>query len=521
MKLDSGAKTITLGTPPKRELTDIVKNNGGSTRGSSGATGTGGGSDSSGGGSGSTYIPVTDVKVKMPGENNFATVVKKRIAQIDLSELGGGDVTDVKVNDESVVDEDGVANITIPAPPDVPVQDVKVNDESVVDENGVAKLNSSDFGTKVVANPAGKPTDDLETIQIGNDIFNVVGSGSGGTVFMSDYYSEDEQVVGRWTDGKPLYQKMFDLGQDTTISSSSWTDTSILNTFNIDKIIAVHAMASDGTCRSIAATAKSSNYIALQIAENSQRNVRYFVLQYTKTTDAAGTGPTKGNLIYLPALYSKEEREVGVWHDGKPMYQRTFEGTSQITTSGDEVSVQLDLQNVDKICNFWGGVYQQNRNQSGLYFAPYQVNAAGLSRWKIGSTWASAQYGSDMRYRITVQYTKTTDQPGSGTWTPEGQLAHHYSTSEHIVGTWIDGSTVYEKSWDCGSNILIGANTWVTSLNIDSTNINIVLEAHGNHADGTMYVLEVDPTRSSHTLLGLRAPNQANIRYFTLRYTKS
>ena len=85
---------------------------------------------------------------------------------------------------------------------------------------------------------------------------------------------------------------------------------------------------------------------------------------------------------------------------------------------------------------------------------------------------------------ITIQYTKTTDQPGSGTWTPQGVPAVHYSTDEQVVGTWTDGSTIYEKtitgtlgnvaqktidlSSEINCNLVIDIKGWIMST--DSSN---------------------------------------------------
>ena len=41
-----------------------------------------------------------------------------------------------------------------------------------------------------------------------------------------------------------------------------------------------------------------------------------------------------------------------------------------------------------------------------------------------------------------------------------GSTTHHYSTNEHIVGTWIDGSTVYEKTWIFNSLVTCASNSW-------------------------------------------------------------
>lgn len=174
MNLDSGVKRITIGTPPKRELTDIIApTSGGSTR-TSGKSGGGSG----GGSGGSTYIPVVDVLTRRPGEVAFTSVVSKKKAKIDLSDLGGGDVSDVTVNGVSVVDPTTkVANVTVPAPPAVPVQDVQLDNQSVVDQNGIANFDSDDFGTKVQANPQGTPQAHLSTIGIDGSVYDIPGGG--------------------------------------------------------------------------------------------------------------------------------------------------------------------------------------------------------------------------------------------------------------------------------------------------------------------------------------------------------
>jgi hypothetical protein len=161
MNLDSGIKKITLGTPPKKELTDIVKTStSSSTRGSSGSKG-GGSSDTGGSGSGGTSvdIPVTDVKVKKPGATKYKSVVDNKVAKIDLTNIGGGTVTDVQIDSVSIVDQYGVADI-----------------------------DSSQFGVPVEANPSETATDDLDTIKIGNTVYDIPSSGGGSGVTVNDLY---------------------------------------------------------------------------------------------------------------------------------------------------------------------------------------------------------------------------------------------------------------------------------------------------------------------------------------------
>lgn len=113
MDLDSGVKKVTLGTPPKKELTDIVAPSSGGSSTTSGKGAAGGSSESgsgSGGGSQTVIAPVQDVKVKWPDTDVYTSVVKKKVAKIDLTEVGK--VLDVLLNGVSVVDNK-VAKINI------------------------------------------------------------------------------------------------------------------------------------------------------------------------------------------------------------------------------------------------------------------------------------------------------------------------------------------------------------------------------------------------------------------------
>lgn len=155
MSLDSGVKKITMGTPPKKELTDIVKpSTSTATRNSTGGNPSSGGSGESGGGGGSSSAPVTDVLIKEPGSDEYGSIVKNKKAKINLS----GYVTDVLVGEQSVKDGEGRAILD----PDSfgKVDDVRVDGDSVV-VNKIANLNSNDFGkvddvqvngTSIVAN---------------------------------------------------------------------------------------------------------------------------------------------------------------------------------------------------------------------------------------------------------------------------------------------------------------------------------------------------------------------------------
>lgn len=95
-----------------------------------------------------------------------------------------------------------------------------------------------------------------------------------------------------------------------------------------------------------------------------------------------------------------------------------------------------------------------------------------------------------------------------------------YSTEEHIVGKWIDGSDIYEVTTDLGeSGVSVGGGTSADS-NIPIGTIDFCIDAEGITPTkkavnmgaelGTTYVKMSNP-----------ASVQRNIRWFTVRYTKT
>lgn len=147
---------------------------------------------------------------------------------------------------------------------------------------------------------------------------------------------------------------------------------------------------------------------------------------------------------FPPLIYSTDEREIGVWIDGKPLYQKTlnFQPTSGAYT------IDLSSLSIDKITDMSGVIVETNGNiapisyftASSDYSAPYFTVSGNIMHARYAGNWNSGTW------LFTLQYTKYTDTPGSGTWNQQGALAHHYSTDEKIIGTWIDGKPIYEKT---------------------------------------------------------------------------
>ena len=125
----------------------------------------------------------------------------------------------------------------------------------------------------------------------------------------------------------------------------------------------------------------------------------------------------------------------------------------------------------------------------------------------------------------SVYYTKTTDTAGSGTWTPQGVPAVHYNETEHICGTWVDGSTLYEKTF-VETNLTGNTSNWV---NIDTlTGVDKIVSCDGfaigndgNYLDLGYYVRI--SWKSDTIRYYCKDISSVTLTYiiFTLRYTKS
>lgn len=130
--------------------------------------------------------------------------------------------------------------------------------------------------------------------------------------------------------------------------------------------------------------------------------------------------------------------------------------------------------------------------------------------------------GQGIVYDATAQKWKNGAVSGGG---------HAYSTTEHIVGTWIDGSTLYEKSFSVTSPVEnVPTNIIeITSLSVDDV---VSLEGVINAVSNAIYIGNTDWrmwTRMNweSTNKDYIACNITNASYasqplvVTIRYTKS
>ena len=301
---------------------------------------------------------------------------------------------------------------------------------------------SSD-GTTVIPNPEGEATDDLNTVQIGEDIFNVVGSGGGGsTIALPSLYSTKEKMVGLWTDNKPLYQKTWTGLNFQPTASGVELPTAINSDLQVAEVVvkAFGQRITNNGQATIPLYVWNANGTYRALCTDAWSNTSVVTIQYTKTTD---TPVEDFNLqdfgIFAPVIYSTEEREIGVWTDGKPLYEKNIVFTATKNTGTGSQTYPHNIPNIDKIwVSETHGNIDTPRPQNNSYAISVTVTTTDIY----------VETGVDRRtvvVDVTLRYTKTTDVPGSGSYAELGVPAVHYDDTERVIGTYL-GDTLYKKT---------------------------------------------------------------------------
>ena len=265
-------------------------------------------------------------------------------------------------------------------------------------------------------------------------------------------------------------------------------------------------------------------------------------LQYDQLTDAEKhngkmyfiTDANGDEQNFQPVIYSTTEREIGVWIDGNPLYIRTFNlmtkslsngswNTSILGTNGSGIVIR-DFQGTFTVNGRLYADYIYYRSSGEYLTAVLNADNSDLEiRPNISGVTMTAGI-------CTIQYTKSSDIAGSGTWTPQGVPAIHYSTEEHIIGTWIDGSIIFEKTMN--PTCSVGDNT----LNHNISNFGRLVSIEGvcKYNNGSEYLyLPYTSTSSSYAIYISNVTSTtykvgvgsgfSSIQdcYVTIRYTKT
>ena len=175
---------------------------------------------------------------------------------------------------------------------------------------------------------------------------------------------------------------------------------------------------------------------------------------------------------FSPIIYSTEEREVGVWYDNKPLYEKGVIITG-LGTSGGHTDFSLNVSNAEiktvEGCYWYSDGTTRKYgdvliNAAGVLDTNYTLQAQAINNNTIRITYT--QDRSTSTGFVRARYTKTTDVAGSGSYNTLGVPTIHYTTDEQVIGTWF-GKPLYQKCYD-NLNITVQDNKWnnlITILN--------------------------------------------------------
>ena len=291
-------------------------------------------------------------------------------------------------------------------------------------------------------------------------------------------YSTDEKQVGVWIDGKPLYQKTINITDFSSGEHSLISDAS-----NIDKLVDWkgnfhRASKRWGKMENRSENNTYSQYgFRVDLNDGNPKALMYTIytysdlddgsitIWYTKTTDSAGSGGYQA-YGFSPIIYSEEERVVGVGKNNKPLYQKTIMSelipadavSSDILTNIDECHVvDIKTYNSDNTIAFIPlSISMYNYQGIGTNYGYVYYDVTNHSVKFVNQSRKNSIY-----IEATIQYTKTTDVAGSGSYNTLGAPMTHIDGSEQVVGT-LFGETLYQKSYQTTITIASTARAWYT-----------------------------------------------------------
>lgn len=107
--------------------------------------------------------------------------------------------------------------------------------------------------------------------------------------------------------------------------------------------------------------------------------------------------------------------------------------------------------------------------------------------------------------------------------TSGGSYAHHYSTTEQVVGTWIDGKPIYEKTYEFATPLTINSTSYIHS-GITPANIKSLIgmpEIIDTYGQSAPIIAGIYTSNKEIALAALNTVYGIDLKYLTVRYTKT
>jgi len=421
-----------------------------------------------------------------------------------------------------------------------------------------------------------KQLDKIGESPSGNLMFGDTEINAAGTIINNTYngklsyaenYSTEEQIVGRWINGKPIYSKTIyvsesDLGN---IEQGRYYYININKGYpeNVENLIDVKGFVnvtgnyprsifnlniSNFTSSAIGYIWQpEDNRITISLGDSQDITEATIVMSYTKTTDAENSfrpdmleGATftqtinNNNTLGYQDWLDTEEKVVGRYIDGRPLYQKTYYATQADNPEywDDDNNVVFPFDLSHKYLVNATGYYRYYANDLGATLSYINSNTLREIPDKSGIVIRNDhQNTSEPRSALlTIQYYKDTDEPNSfdpsmlegvivdKTYTGEITYESYYNIGERVIGRWIDGKPIYRciRKFDTPLS-----SNWFDKyqININSENNNQVINFLDNcdtpiHGIAIGYTITDNIRHKLSTNISVRVEN-TNLLYLT------
>jgi hypothetical protein len=228
-------------------------------------------------------------------------------------------------------------------------------------------------------------------------------------------------------------------------------------------------------------------------------------------------------------LYSTDEKIIGQWIDGKPLYQKVIRET--ITVSGSRAYfLSTTIPDAEFSFIYNASVYAYS-DYIGSCSEVGSVNTSSQYDFNItdytpatGRIWLIRGANAYQYLQLIVRYTKTTDSPisiGSDT---------DYSTTEKIVGTWINGKPIYQKVIACTKSSgywqLLNSGQGVAISELQGNDIRYIISAYALSvatptASWSAGKLAINLALENNVFKAWVAVGDVKANYIVIQYTKT
>ena len=151
-----------------------------------------------------------------------------------------------------------------------------------------------------------------------------------------------------------------------------------------------------------------------------ETNTEYGVLSITGIKFGSGSSSSGGDstessqkILAIDTLYSEEEKIVGSWINGKPIYQLTF--SIDVPSPHTDFLIHSIPDNLDRIIDLRANLYSYDNGWLTQFFAYYDPERGYFHIYK-NKNGIFAYCFEDCNVQCTILYTKTTDEENSFTY---------------------------------------------------------------------------------------------------------